>query len=70
MAEQTLLKSVLERHAQSKGMAASQLAESLGMSPSSLSNKVGGRRQLTLEDAHRIAVELGTSLDVIYLLAS
>lgn len=65
-----LLKATLDKYAKTHGLLHKQMASRLGMSESAYSNKINGARSLTLEEAHRIAQLLETTLDVVYLLAS
>lgn len=64
------MKQTLDKYAQQHGLLKKQVAAKLGMSETAYSNKINGARSLSLEEAHRIAQLLETSLDVVYLLAS
>lgn len=65
-----LLKQAVQKKAKAEGLLMKQVAAEFGISESALSNKLAGARTLTFEEAHRVAIFLDTTLDVVWLLAS
>ena len=70
MNEASILKLVVEKHAKRHGMTMKQVAARLFMSPSTLSQKLAGKRAITLHEAHDFAELLGISLDALYELVA
>lgn len=66
-ARSTLLKLAIARRAD--GTRQEDVAALLGMSAGALSMKLNGKSELSLDEAHRIAQYLGTTLEVVHFLA-
>lgn len=68
MTHHETLKLVLQRFCKKHGMGMQDIARMLHITPASLSRKLSGQRQITLEEAHAISGILGISLDAYWCL--
>lgn len=64
--EQTILRLMFKKHASANGISQKGVARQLELSPSSFSQKLSGKRDITLPEAHRMATLLGVSLDTFW----
>lgn len=66
MMSKSILRLLVERHADNKGTNLTQIARDMSMSLSTLTRKLDGQRQLTIAEFHDFSVMLGIPMEALY----
>lgn len=62
----TILRLLVERHAENTGTNLTQVARDMAMSLSTLTRKLDGQRQITIDEFHDLSVMLGIPMEALY----
>lgn len=62
----TIIRLLVERHAENTGTNLTQVARDMAMSLSTLTRKLDGQRQITIDEFHDLSVMLGIPMEALY----
>lgn len=66
MTNKSIFRLLVEKHAENTGTNLTQIARDMAMSLSTLTRKLDGQRQITVDEFHDFSVMLGIPMEALY----